>query len=406
MIQSFIMVNRVKKIIWKLYDRLTRLFLSLIIPINSKVILFGARHGKFYMDNSRYLYEWAFNHREDLKPIWLTHSSNVYNRLKGEGKPVVMINSYKGFLLQFRAKAACITNDLSDFSDDKKMIPKKLAVVFLGHGKSVKGSRLAINKPSVKRKWENRLQLFRNITKYAIATSQFIADLTEKSQGVTAKITGYPRNDQLISPSDKSIKDWKLFVKNTDEETVNILYAPSWRIGENKTKFFPFEDFDSNQLISFLEEKNITLYLRPHIKDLYEVEELKLFIEDLKSKSQKICLTTNHEFEDVNDILPFMDMLITDYSSIYHDYLLLNNPIIFFPYDYKEFEKENGFVYDYYENLPGAAIHSFQSLCVHLEQLINGDDNYVQKRKNLSQKIHKYTDDRSCERVIELIENI
>ena len=59
--------------------------------------------------------------------------------------------------------------------------------------------------------------------------------------------------------------------------------------------------------------------------------------------NDRIKLCTNKEVVDVNTILPSIDMLITDWCSIEHDYILLNRPILYIPYDYHDFEKNNGF---------------------------------------------------------------
>ena len=53
------------------------------------------------------------------------------------------------------------------------------------------------------------------------------------------------------------------------------------------------------------------------------------------------------------DYINLFDALITDYSSIYLDYMLLERPIIFLPYDLKDYENSVGFTMDYNENTPG-----------------------------------------------------
>ena len=45
----------------------------------------------------------------------------------------------------------------------------------------------------------------------------------------------------------------------------------------------------------------------------------------------------------VNDLLPVCDCLICDYSALYHDFLLLDKPLIMVPYDMEKILKERGF---------------------------------------------------------------
>ncbi len=43
---------------------------------------------------------------------------------------------------------------------------------------------------------------------------------------------------------------------------------------------------------------------------------------------------------DLYEVVNAADLLITDYSSIYFDYLLLDRPIIFTPLDLEEYRKK------------------------------------------------------------------
>lgn len=53
---------------------------------------------------------------------------------------------------------------------------------------------------------------------------------------------------------------------------------------------------------------------------------------------------------DIYPLLPFVDVLITDYSSIYYDFLLLNKGILLYPFDKERFiENSNDLAFDYDE---------------------------------------------------------
>ena len=102
-------------------------------------------------------------------------------------------------------------------------------------------------------------------------------------------------------------------------------------------------------------------------------------------------------------MLPFVDVMISDYSSVYHDYLLLDRPLLFTPYDYEEFERQQGFLYDYFETLPGPAVYTFSEFCDELGAALNGEDRYSDRRAALTEKIHTYRDAESRRRVSDLV---
>ncbi len=56
--------------------------------------------------------------------------------------------------------------------------------------------------------------------------------------------------------------------------------------------------------------------------------------------------------EDASELLVCADILITDYSSIFFEYLLLDRPIVFFVPDYEEYARDRGFYLDF-DSLPG-----------------------------------------------------
>ena len=105
---------------------------------------------------------------------------------------------------------------------------------------------------------------------------------------------------------------------------------------------------------------------------------------------------------DINLALKSVDVLITDYSGIYFDYLLLNKPIVFFPFDYDYYKnKDRGFYYDYFDEkiTPGPKAKNWDEILVLLEDLFNGNDNYITKRIEARKKFNKYNEGNNSERV-------
>ena len=78
---------------------------------------------------------------------------------------------------------------------------------------------------------------------------------------------------------------------------------------------------------------------------------------------------------DVYPLLPFTDMLITDYSSIYYDYILMDDKgVLLFPFDIEEYKKSsNRLAFDYDEYTPGPRVYTFEDM---IEYLMKGDYRY------------------------------
>ena len=131
---------------------------------------------------------------------------------------------------------------------------------------------------------------------------------------------------------------------------------------------------------------------------------LKKILDDIEYNSNGYISIVNHnKCEDLYVILPYIDILLTDYSSIYHDFLLLDRPIYFIPYDYTWYKDFFGFIYDYKKEKPGPEISTFSSFTKELQKSLNGIDKYSNKRKMLRNKIHYYQDAKSSKRVAEKV---
>lgn len=369
------------------------------------LVLFGARKGNWYADCSRQVYEAVLARRPELNPVWMTRNDALYEKMKGQGLPVCHMNTPRAVALLSKAPLAVISTQLYDIARFPSMVPDSLRILFTGHGKSAKASTLAF-KSGRSERFRRMFERTEELTDVALSTSPFITKLAAEANGFRPDqfvTTGYPRNDLLVHPDPQTQTKWNAYLDGL-QPGMSILYAPTWRQRGDRTRFFPFDDFDPDGLLRFLEEKRILLMVRPHERDLLNHPSLHRFLQDLENRSPWIRICDQNAFQNVNHVLPFSDVLITDYSSISNDYLLLDRPMIFLPYDYDEFASTQGFMYDYFGSLPGPALNSQKGLLAAFEDLSRGRDPNRQKRRFLRDKIHRHTDGRSTERVLQIID--
>lgn len=384
------------------------LIISLIIkyvPVRSGLVILGASKGQRYDDNSRDLYEWILKNKKAVDPLWVTRDRSIVQQLEKEGRPVAWIYSPKGLYALLRAEVGVFTNSLEDLAFHPSAVPSTMSLIALRHGTSLKKVRFALNeKPPRKHQRE------RDLTDRAIATSEFMADLQEECLQIGREkhaITGYPRNDKLLDVPDTAQQQWEEFLDGADPSTV-LLYAPTWRHGRGPTEFFPFRDFDAKALIEWLGERDALLLIRPHPKDfeMYTDNQGGWTNEKLQEilVSNRVRLASHREFTDTNSLLPFVDLLITDYSSICYDFMLLDRPMLFVPYDYTQFKQYPGFLCDYYEYTPGPTVESLSGFLETADESLVTDA-YQDRREELFSTFHKYCDARSRERTAELVFN-
>ena len=102
-------------------------------------------------------------------------------------------------------------------------------------------------------------------------------------------------------------------------------------------------------------------------------------------------------------ILKLTDVLVTDYSGVWVDFLLTNRPIISFCYDMDSYLDDRGFYYDYEAIFPGRINTNFNTFLEDLNQNLKDRiprDRLI-KKSDIRQRFHKYSDGQSTHRVTE-----
>jgi CDP-glycerol glycerophosphotransferase (TagB/SpsB family) len=211
-------------------------------------------------------------------------------------------------------------------------------------------------------------------------------------------VTGYPRNDYLIhhryDPDSRIIESFPILRKKI------ILYAPTWRDNE-KVRWLPFDDVSLAKLVEMLEKFDAYLLLRSHIMD--DIFRDNNDCKDLYTANERIILANREKFEDVQELLPSVDILISDYSGIWIDYLLLDRPIVLIPYDWGKYSDERGLMYDLNEISPGPMIDSFSDLLKSLEMYLQNPGVDSDRRGKIKKIFHEYTDGKSYERIYNIM---
>ncbi len=368
---------------------------------NPKYILFIGRDDGRFIDNVKYLYLYFCKKRGDLRSMgyeicFLTENQEVLEVLEKNKLPVVRYFSPRAIQVLANTHLLIIDNGMW-IKRFKLFFLKNTKKIQLWHGVGFK----YINKMlpvSLKSEIRNFLIGGRDPQKCysVISTSPFYTRNVFSKAFETCTIweTGYPRNDLFfrnIRDEDLIFADVEL-IKKVDKIKSKgykvVLYAPTLR----ETGGDPIRDgaLDSGVLTNFLISRKIVMVIKFHPDPDFEHAVF----------SQRNILFYDYE-KDVYPLLRCVDCLVTDYSSIYMDFLLIDKPIIFFPYDLDKYiTKDRKIQFDYSWITPGVKVYSQEELHRELERiLLRGYDDFRDKRKEIRKMAFKHVDGSSCDRI-------
>jgi len=375
---------------------------SLFIPKNRKLILFGAFDGKHYGDNSGSLYLYCLEyHKDEFRCVWLTDNVDVISYIRGIGGEAYLKKSLTGIWLSLRASLVVICYKIEDVLFYKP-ISRKTIILHLHHGIAVRKGHLESKKSATKGDLE--FAYYKKCVSYMVATSLWAADRQRMIISVPPSrtaITGYPRNDVWFN-SDKAMIN--SLSSKYDLGKYTVLYATSWRKWR-PIHYFPFDDLDMNELYCFLKERNMTIIIRPHRTD-FKRQNKDMFWKIMNDLNEVVKVVTQDDLVDVQPLLYLSDCLITDYSSIQYDFLLLNRPIIYLTYDIGDYIKKVGLNKDFNNLAVGPKPITQAEFLSSLEMFYNNKDPFYEERLQARDVVHKYKDGQSCRRVYELIKEM
>ena len=338
-----------------------------------------------FSDNTRAVFDElvARGYNKKYKFVWLTHGDNQQIP-DVQNMKCVSIRSIWGILHMAFSKAMIFCNTIMPSS------PKHQFAMFLDHGTPLKDTSKYTKLP--------KGTYYLSSSEESVPIRSRILKISETDR-VTA--LGFPRNDVFSKPK---IDIGQYFCGNFKKI---IVWYPTFRQHKRKNRI---DGGNALPLLHNLEwarrfndllvQENVLVILKPHYaQDISQILNLKLsnvlFIDDSFFTTHGI---TSYQF------LHACDAMITDYSSVYYDYLLCDNPIGLIWEDIEEYKNGIGLV-DEYEYLckGGEKIYTIDDLCRFIEDVSGGVDNLKTERKEICQWAHYSSDGHSTERVVNYI---
>jgi len=224
-------------------------------------------------------------------------------------------------------------------------------------------------------------------------------------------ITGASRNDFLFC-SDGPSNVSKIF-GNSIKGSKLIFFIPTFRNNYGKKQGnrnydnpFGFGEFAPEQFDQFLKANNCRLIFKPH------PHEEALVFDYLSNYPLENMLMLRdadlgkHNF-DLYELLNAAEILITDYSSVFDDYLLLDRPIIFAPVDIESYKENRGFCIESFNDwTPGPKVLDQDTLQEEISRCFTENSHYQEQRAMMRNLLHRYKDGESSRRLWEFIDSI
>lgn len=336
--------------------------------------VFSSTDNRHYNYNSRYLFEYVKENCKEITPYFVINDDGLRKKLSdawGE-KYFIETNSREGIERVLGAGVWFTSAGLPVYGTK---LCRGRKIVNLWHGVPLK--KIALQDGNLKPLARLYFQkIFTENYTHILTTSAKLTPVMAESFGVkedVIRVWGQPRNDGLFAPHDRQKLLSGIYGALPGYEKL-VLYAPTFRDG-GSTRLFPFSDYDREALNRYLEKEKLLLFVRTHIKEQAAIRDFL---------SPRILELGNAQAEDVTGILGIFDLLITDYSSIYIDYLLTGKPVVFLPYDKEAYLDERGMNFSYETVTPGPKPRTQKEFLEALTVLLAGNDPYEAERKKVN----------------------
>ena len=339
-------------------------------------------------DNSFALFVYVVNNQYGYRNIWLVDDINkekqyhkiIKNYTQSDNYRIVRKNSIKGLWFFLKSKYIFHTHGIYN----KLPLLDDQINFNLWHGMPLKNIGYLDNNKLVPK------------SNYLLATSLVFQKIMSKSFNIVQEkvlITGQPRNDFIL---DNKFNLLELFNLKVDQFQKSILWMPTYRksiIGDIRN------DGNTERVSDFFSNESL-ITLNKSLKDYESICFIKLHPMDYMHANDFIILSNikfldNSFFEKsgvaLYSVFSSIDLLLTDFSSVYIDFLLVEKPIAFVFSDFNEYLNSRGFVFDNAkEFMPGEIITNMNELVLYLENLIvSKNDDFILQRNKIKNIFHE-----------------
>lgn len=359
--------------------------INLFIKRDRSIILMGSWYGYRFGGNSRFLFQYLSEKKEKYnlsKVIWVTRSQEIYDELIDMGYEVYIMTSWKGIYYHLKAGIHAISVNTTSSSATSKNVKGDILgelsggaiKLHLNHGiAEAKANRfLEYNNLNIWNKaivniynFLHSLYFFRHFMLYPGGWDKmFFLSGSEENTRIQKRRHIKTERTAYIDGGLPEMCDCLKYTRREDEvikiiqsKEKTILYVPTYRTNPNTGYQHPL---NSAKLCDFL-RRNGYLWidkLHPGAQELMNAKEY----------DPEFTLKLETEF-DINVIIRDIDILITDYSTVFYKAIYFDKPIIYYMEDYEGYvHKDKSVVSGYRDGLVGIQVENIDELLFGLEK--------------------------------------
>lgn len=303
----------------------------------SNIIVFGEWFGDRCCDNSLFLANYIASIDSVFTLYWIAKPTCDCSRLN---KRIIILNKDSAEAKKIIEKAffIIVNQGLIDITSEHSFYPKNSILINLWHGVAWKKIGIDASKTLIERIYSKRL--YQNSgTDYFLSTSSEFSNIIKKAFSIKEKniiCAGYPRNNLFYNKTKTdSIKTDFIKRHHISDTTMIVSYLPTFRDEESSSNFDFNELLSNEEFYHYLESNKFCIVQKKH------------YINENKATNSTDCckyIFTETELT-ASELLSITDVLITDYSSCFFDFLIKNKPIIHYIYDYDYYSKKDRGLY-------------------------------------------------------------
>lgn len=364
-----------------------------VFPIKRKDIWLISERGNEARDNGYHLFKYLANERIIYKKnifFIIDKNSKDYNKINKYDKYIIQYRSYKHWLYWLNSTKLISTHidgcipDITVYKFTKKFFNlKNKKNIFLQHG------IIKDNLPQLYKRNAN-LDLF---ICGALPEYNYILKNYGYSNDVV-KYTGLCRYDNLMEHKEKKqillMPTFRMDLYINPDETLSEIYVKRFI---NSSYYKHYNDLINNtDLLEFLEKNDMKLIFYPHY-------ELQKYLKFFNVKNDRIILANFSEF-DVQTLLKESKVLITDYSSVFFDFMYMRKNVIFFQFDKSDYRKNHyskGY-FDYDTAGIGKVVEKEEDIIKELYLIKNRGYKLTDEESKTIDMYFKYNDKENCKR--------
>ncbi len=385
--QYYKLLTLVTKFIKVYFRLLSGMLLWISIPIyyilgffprKKNIWLFSAWHGDRYSGKVKYFYDYVrVNHKSEISPIWVAKNKDVVHKIRSNDGVAFHMYSFKGLYYHLCASNYFVSHGINDVIG---FLSKGSTITKLGHS-TYNYKHIMINDDMRRNGFARRFYLnllfpyiyyIKNHLKYEIVSSEYTGKYSgseSQNPSIIKLPLGSIKSEYLLSAN----IDRKFFLKDTlcldvpYYESI-ITFFPTWRKNNSFSIFS--NDFSLERIERLLIANKCLMFVSFHP---YDVDKRVPY-----TPKSKYIVAINSKMDDVNKLLSITDIFITDYSSLFVDFLIFKKPIVFAKFNNDEYmdEDKGGVNEDLSPPLPGPQVENWTDL---EKEIFSNKTDYVNK---------------------------